>query len=247
MDQDRFRAAFMAKVGDFAPFQQLLDLLPDIAFFVKDRQGRFIMQNRRAYEVCHVATERETIGRTDHDFFPKAHADLYVAGDQRIFATGEPLINMIEPLPDSPSSSDFIVCSKYPIRDRRRRVIGVACMYRRIDSLRVPPTHFGRIAKALDAIHHRYAEALDGLALARLTGISRRQFERHFRRVFGATPHDYLMRVRVNAACTLLADSDKGITDVALAVGFYDHSHFSRTFRRIMGIAPLAFRRRKRV
>ena len=50
------------------------------------------------------------------------------------------------------------------------------------------------------------------------------------------------VRVRVHAACRLLAGSDQAITGIALDTGFYDHSHFTRTFRRLMGLTPRAYR-----
>jgi AraC-like DNA-binding protein len=245
MDHRSFRAAFMRRIGDATPFQRLLDLIPDVSFFVKDRRGRFVMQNRRAYESCHVAAESETIGRTDHDFFPGERADLYVAGDRRVMETGHPLINAIEPSPDAPAGSEFIVCSKYPLRDRRGRIIGVACMYRRIDNVHVEPRHFSRISRAVDAIHRRFAEPLGGAQLARISGLSRGHFDRTFRRLFDATAHDYLTRVRIHAATALLAETRRPITAIALEVGFYDHSHFSRTFRRLLGIRPQDFRARR--
>jgi AraC-like DNA-binding protein len=61
--------------------------------------------------------------------------------------------------------------------------------------------------------------------------------------LFGATPRQYLQRVRVNAACRLLAETEKKITEIALEVGFFDHSHLSRTFSRLMGVSPLAYRK----
>lgn len=245
MDPDRFRRQFLARIGDFAPFRQIVDLLPDISLFVKDRQGRFVLQNRRAYEACRVATELETIGRTDHDFFPPAHAALYVAGDQQVFASGQPLINLIEPAPDSPSGDAFIVCSKYPLRDRQQRIIGVVCMYRSIECGRHQPAHFGKLRRAVDVIHQRYAEPWEIAQLAKLSGLSRSQFSAHFRTLFQTTPHDYLTQVRITAALRLLAESTQPITSIALTVGFYDHSHFSRTFHKLMGISPLTYRRRR--
>ena len=70
MNSKRFQADFLAKIGDLTSFRQLLDLVPDVAFFMKDRAGRFVLQNQRACEYCQVNHERETIGKTDYDFFP---------------------------------------------------------------------------------------------------------------------------------------------------------------------------------
>jgi transcriptional regulator GlxA family with amidase domain len=93
-------------------------------------------------------------------------------------------------------------------------------------------------------MHERYAEPLTIGSLAAEAGLSRSQFDRQFRRLFGTAPRDYLSRVRVRAACQLLIQSDAQVTHIAQRTGFYDHSHFSRTFRRIMGTNPLLYRRR---
>jgi len=96
----------------------------------------------------------------------------------------------------------------------------------------------------VQTIHGRYAESLLVRDLAAEAGLSRSQFERQFVHLFGTTPREYLVRVRVYAACRLLVETDDNVTQIAMQTGFYDHSHFCRTFRRIMGISPGLFRRR---
>ena len=238
------RESFLKQIGDLAPFIQLLNLLPDVGFFLKDRQGRFMVQNRRAYECCRVGSELETLGKTDRDFFPKDRADLYVEGDQHVMKTGQSIINAIQPSPDAPNDQELIIYSKVPVRDKRGRIIGIVGIHRRVDNLRAQPKTFGRISRAVEALHQRFTENHDTASLAAMTGLSRSQFDRHFHRLFGTTPHEYLLRVRVHHACNLLEQTPKPITAIALDVGFYDHSHFSRIFRRIMGVSPLGFRKR---
>lgn len=63
-------------------------------------------------------------------------------------------------------------------------------------------------------------------------------------RLFGTSPHEYLLRVRTNAACRLLETTNLTVTVIALETGFFDHSHFTRVFRRIMNITPGAYRHR---
>lgn len=236
--------AFLKRIGDYRPFQQLLDLLPDVTFFMKDRRGRFVMHNRRALDYFHVDAEEETLGKTDFDFYPKARAELYVEGDRLVMESGEPIINAIAPAPEAEGSDRLIVYSKVAVRDRRGRVIGVAGIHREIEGLRAAPRTFGRISEAVRTMHDRYAEPLTTEDLAAIAGLSRSQFDRHFRRLFGTPPREYLLRVRVDAAARLLTSTDRKTTDVALATGFYDHSHFSRTFRRVMGVSPQTYRRR---
>ncbi len=53
---------------------------------------------------------------------------------------------------------------------------------------------------------------------------------------------DLILRVRVSASRSLLENTDRTIADIALAVGFYDHSHFTRTFKRMMSCSPKQYR-----
>ncbi len=243
MNPVQFKKAFLRRIGDVRPFERLLDLLPDVAFFMKDRKGRFVMHNRRSCEYCRVSSEAETLGKTDFDFFPEARAKMYVEGDRQVMESGKPILNAIAPAPEEAGSDRLIVYSKVPVKDRRGRIIGIAGIHREIDGLRAPPKIFGRLSHAVSIMHERYADPLSTRELAAIARLSRSQFDRHFRRLFGTTPREYLLRVRVDAACRLLADTDRKTTDIAQEAGFYDHSHFSRTFRRITGTTPGDFRR----
>jgi AraC-like DNA-binding protein len=90
------------------------------------------------------------------------------------------------------------------------------------------------------------SEAVDLDAVARYVGLSPFHFLRLFSRVIGATPHQYLVRLRLQHAARLLAEGERTITDVALDVGFADLSNFVRTFHRACGASPRDFRRAAR-
>lgn len=243
MNPENLKCDFFGRIGDFRPFQELLDLLPDVAFFVKDRQSRFVMNNARAVEVCGVGSEAETLGKQGYEFFSDDLMALYLQQDRQVMETGQPILNAICPAPEKGSDA-LIIYSKVPLRDNQGRIIGLAGVHREIRGLHAPATKFGRIARAVEMIHQRYAEPLTIGELAAAAGLSRSQFDRRFHRLFGTAPREYLARVRVRAACQLLIQTDDQVTQIALRTGFYDHSHFSRTFRRIMGTSPLGFRRR---
>ena len=240
MTPERFQREFLARIGDLAPFRHLLDLVPDVAFFMKDCDGRFVLQNRRACEFCQANHERETLGKTDYDFFPKDRAALYVQGDQEVMQNGRPIINAIAPAPEN--SDKMIVYSKVPVKGRDGRVIGVAGIHRIVDGLRDTPQWYGRFSKVIDHIHKHYGEELDIGGLAALAGVSQSQLERRFIQLLGTSPGEYILRVRVSASRALLETSDRTIADIALTVGFYDHSHFTRTFKRMMSCSPRTYR-----
>ena len=79
-------------------------------------------------------------------------------------------------------------------------------------------------------------------ALARLANLSVCYFVRAFKQSVGVTPHDYLVRKRVERTMELLADTDLSLSEIALAAGFADQSHCARRFRQHVGMSPRDYR-----
>ncbi len=57
-----FKDKFLSRLGDLGAVQQLLALLPNVAFSIKARKSRFVINNLRAVEACGAGSEEETIG-----------------------------------------------------------------------------------------------------------------------------------------------------------------------------------------
>jgi AraC family transcriptional regulator len=79
--------------------------------------------------------------------------------------------------------------------------------------------------------------------LAKLAKLSPYHLTRAFKRSVGLSPHQYLIRCRIDRAKHLLADTERSITEIALSLGFASSSHFSVTFKAIVGVPPTAYRR----
>jgi AraC family transcriptional regulator len=79
--------------------------------------------------------------------------------------------------------------------------------------------------------------------LATESGYSRNHFLRMFRAATGFTPHQYLIRLRIKKAQTLMTNRSLGLIDIALTSGFSSHAHLSRVFRQIVGSTPSEYRR----
>ncbi|CAI6014642.1 AraC family transcriptional regulator [Cohnella sp. JJ-181] len=99
--------------------------------------------------------------------------------------------------------------------------------------------------EALRLIHAGYASPISTAALAASAGVGERQFQRLFARYTGMTPLNYLQAVRINEACRLLRDTDMKVAAVAAAVGYQDLAHFTALFKRVAGLAPGGYRRRR--
>jgi AraC family L-rhamnose operon transcriptional activator RhaR len=82
--------------------------------------------------------------------------------------------------------------------------------------------------------------------LARRVGLSRSHLVRRWRQATGMPPLAYLNRCRAERAAFLLAQTDRSIGDIAVAVGWPDPAHFSRRFRSIQGISASRYRYRFR-
>ena len=107
----------------------------------------------------------------------------------------------------------------------------------------LPPRLSRRIREYIDS-------HLDGNisleTLASTAGLSVHHFARAFRQSVGEPPHSYLLRRRIERAQEMLKQTELPLSDIALAVGFSDHSHLARHFKRLMGITPSAARWRER-
>lgn len=90
----------------------------------------------------------------------------------------------------------------------------------------------------------------DGLSVARLAeecALSRSYFTRAFKLSTGLSPHDWLLRMRVEKAKALMRDTPLGLSQIGLDCGFADQSHFSRVFLRLTGMSPASWRRFQRL
>ena len=82
--------------------------------------------------------------------------------------------------------------------------------------------------------------------LSDLVKLSRSYFSRAFKMTTGLAPHQWLLQARVARSKQLLLQNDLPLVKIAIAVGFADQAHFTRTFRREVGESPGAWQRARR-
>ncbi len=191
---------------------------------------------------------------------------LIIAIDVEPALLGEMLLEMDEPLPPvettprgistTPMSEELggavirlLECLKCPLDSRMlgrqtvREIVYRVLRGEQGGSLRALANrddHFARIARVLKYIHAEHAKPLSAEELARRAGMSVSAFHHHFKLVTASSPLQYLKRIRLDQARRLMAHDGYNASTAARAVGYESPSQFSREFRRLFGVTPVA-------
>jgi AraC-like DNA-binding protein len=98
------------------------------------------------------------------------------------------------------------------------------------------------LLRAKDLVDARYRDPLDVPTLAAVANLSPAHFSREFRRVFGETPHQYLLTRRLERASALLRNTGHSVADICFGVGLTSVGSFTTSFRRVYGMTPTEYR-----
>ena len=103
-----------------------------------------------------------------------------------------------------------------------------------------------QLNRLIDYIEAHLAEKMTAKELSELISISVGQMFRGFKVSVGVSPFQYITKRRVELACTLMRTAQEPLSQIAIACGLYDQSHFCRVFRRMTGMSASAWRRSTR-
>jgi AraC family transcriptional regulator len=98
------------------------------------------------------------------------------------------------------------------------------------------------LARAEELLREKFSEHLTLAHVATSVGVHPVHLSREFRRFHHCTIGEYIRRLRVERACRQLHTSDEPLAAIATGAGFSDQSHFSRTFKRHIGMTPAVYR-----
>ncbi len=241
MLQNNIQTDFFGQLSS-GQVSSLYDYLHDILFFVKNKKGQFVKCNNTFAKRCGFNSENKILGKTDFDLFPEIHANTYVNDDNQVMKSQENIINKIELNTDSYGNTEWLLTTKVPLFSRNETVIGIAgtSKFYKKEDLHLSP--FAEMVDVIRYIDSNYKKHIDIKDLAKFSSLSLSQFERRFKVFFQMTPSIYIFKVKINKACDLLLKNRLTITEIAFSLGFYDHSHFYKYFKKIVGVSPKAFK-----
>jgi AraC family transcriptional regulator len=97
----------------------------------------------------------------------------------------------------------------------------------------------------MDLVRSRISEDISLTDMAAVTGLSVTHFSHIFKKSMGESPHQFVLRQRVQYAKELLESLNLRVLDIALASGFKTQQHFARIFRKVSGLSPTEYQRLK--
>ncbi|MBX3060039.1 MAG: PAS domain S-box protein [Anaerolineae bacterium] len=130
--------------------QALMDNIPDHIYF-KDRDSRFIRINRSQAQFLGIAQTGEAVGKTDMDFQPAPLSQKFLAEEQQMMHSGEPIIDRVEFNPAPDGRDRWLSATKAPIYGKNGRVIGLVGISRDV-------TERTLVEKALQKSEQNYRE-----------------------------------------------------------------------------------------
>jgi PAS domain S-box-containing protein len=237
--EDFFKNLLPGQVG-----LTLFQALPDIIFWVKDIQGRFVYVNQAFVDGCPLTSPDEVVGKSDLDLFPPELAAVFRNDDMSVTTSGEAVWNKQELVLNSKGGVEWRATSKVPLQSIDGKVVGSAGISRPLghsEGCPVPSQHremsaiVGAIYKCLDR-DLRVAE----IAEAANTSVS--TLERTFKEHMGTTPKKFITQAKISTACEKLINTNLSVKEVSASVGFTDNASFTRSFKRLMGQSPTEYR-----
>ncbi|QDU75710.1 HTH-type transcriptional activator RhaS [Bremerella volcania] len=233
-----------ARFGAELALAGLFDYLPDVYLYVKDRESRFIAANQSLWKMRGYESESEMLGKTDLDLHPRYLAERYMAEDRQVMESGTPLPNQIWLVPSQPGELKWFISSKMPLKSATGEIIGIAGVMRDLEKAKSAATSFDAFEKVVNFVLRNYEQPLRVNDLAAMVHLSVSQFDRRFKALYHMTPQQYILRVRLHAACHEILASGGTVAQIATRCGFYDQSYFSKQFRKHLGISPTDYRLR---
>lgn len=239
------RAELLGSQSLSAELLALFETLVNVMFCAKDANGVYVEVNTAFVRRTGRASKREVVGRRAKDLFAPERAELYEEQDRRVIAGDGALKDELELIRRPDGGLGWYLTTKravYGAHGQRASPVGLVSVSRDLDTR----TNNGNAVESLQPfvahVRSHLQRSLRSTDLAEVVGCTPDQLDRRVRKVFGISPKQYVLRVKVERAMELLSSTQDGLSDIAIEAGFYDQSDFSKRFARITGRTPQQYR-----
>ncbi len=223
--------------------EQLFDAVPDTVFFLKDAAGRYVAVNQTLVVRTGRTSKRELLGLTAIDVFPGVLGQRIAEQDKSVATSGRPVHGQLE-LHLYPSGDEgWCLTWKEPLLGRDRRIVGLCGISRDLQSLAGVPGDMAALSRTIDFIHDNLDTPLRVGDLAQRSALSAFQLDLRMRALFGVSTGQYIVRARIELACSRLRQTAEPIVRIAQDCGYSDQAAFTRQFRKSVRLTPSQYQR----
>ncbi len=225
--------------------EKLFDRNPDVAFFIKDKAGQYVVVNDSLVTRHGLKRKSDALGKRPEDICRGEFGSLPTEQDAAVIRSGKPLLDYLELQWYRPGTAVWCLTSKLPLQDDNGNVVGLIGFSR---DLRAPvatteiPLGF---ATALADFERDPSQNFSPAVLATRSGLSHARLARLTKKFFSLTPSQLLAKTRVTVASRLLSETSLTILEIAQRCGYTDQSAFTRGFQKLTRVAPTEYRRRE--
>ncbi|WP_233199059.1 MULTISPECIES: AraC family transcriptional regulator [Pirellulaceae] len=227
---------------DVGLLAELFDSTHDMAFFVKDAQGRYVAVNDSLVQRHGWREKRDVLGKRSSDICEGELGTIPSQQDQRVLKTGKALLNQLEMQWYRPPVMTWCLTTKLPMRDVKGKIVGLIGFSKDVKAQVEPDEIPAAFASALAEFEQELSPEVTPLWFAERCQLSARRLASLTRKVFDLTPGQFIAKIRIDTATRLLRETDLSVSEVAHRCGYYDHSAFTRAFRKATGTTPRSFR-----
>ena len=239
---EQFVSNFLSGLRERGNFEEMFDILPDIYFYIKDHNCRWVMCNKACLRLLNYRNLTEVYGATEDDFFPPKIAEMIRQDDEDVIANQRRIINRTELIVDEVGHLTWVSTNKLPLISKDGSVAGLMGTTRVLSRSDRLPEEYQQFRSVIDHIQANVGEKIDIKELARISCLSNSQFRKRFGKHFRLSPQEFILRARLQAASKVLISTDRPIINVALSCGFSDQSYFTRQFSKFFEQSPGRYR-----
>jgi len=223
--------------------EKLFDAMTEVAFFVKDRDGRYVAVNNTLARRCGLRNKSDILGKTVMDVHPRPLAAAYEAQDRQVIEMGATIEKHLELHLYPNRRRGWCLTHKAPLRNEQGDIVGLVGTSHDLGLVDEQHPVYRQVARIAQRIRENFHMQLNLADLAREEGLSLARVERLFQKVFHYSPRQLLLQSRLEGALALIeAYPGRSIADIARECGYTDHSAFSRQFKAMTGYTPSQFR-----
>lgn len=221
---------------------ELFDQVSDIVYFIKDREGRYVVANK-TLSVRLGIEPRNLVGKKADEIFPQQLGVSFYQQDMLIMKTGAGIRGRLEMHLYPSGKQGWCLTYKEPIRGVGGELIGIMGISRDIH----PPTEhrddLAPLQKVITYIRLNVSEPLRLQQLAEMVNLSVYQLDQRIRTLFHISAGQFITQTRIEKACNLLKCTNESIANIALDCGYSDQSAFTRQFKQTTRLTPKAYRK----